>query len=372
MRLASVAAVERADVIVVGAGAMGSATAWWLARRGVDVVVIERFAQGHARGSSHGGSRVFRFAYDEPDYVRLAMAARPLWDELADESGEEIVLPVGGIDTGEPSMVQATRDALDACGAASQWLSPDDVAERFRGLHVDGPALFSPDYAVLRAATAVRALQDAAERHGAALRFDDPVRQIEVDAADGAVVHADHGSVTAPVVVVTAGAWAGELLDGVVAMPPLTVTQEQWFHFAARDGFADAHWPVFVEHAAEVDRSIFSLPTPGEGIKVAEHHAGVVTTGDDRDFVVRDDGRDRVQAWAQRHLPGVEVGVTSEATCLYTNTPSHDFVVDRRGPVVVGSPCSGHGFKFTPELGRMLAALALDDAAPLPRFALPA
>ena len=105
------------DVVVIGAGAMGSATAWWLARRGRDVVLLEQFAQGHANGSSHGGTRIFRLAYDQPEYVRMAQAALPLWRELEDDAGRPLLDMTGAVDHGDPASIAAVAAALETCGA---------------------------------------------------------------------------------------------------------------------------------------------------------------------------------------------------------------------------------------------------------------
>jgi sarcosine oxidase len=110
------------DVVVIGAGAMGSATAWWLARLGRDVVLLEQFEQGHVRGSSHGGSRIFRFAYPDAEYVALAQAALPLWRELEDDAGVALLDTTGGLDHGDPSVIASVAQALLARGAAFELL----------------------------------------------------------------------------------------------------------------------------------------------------------------------------------------------------------------------------------------------------------
>jgi glycine/D-amino acid oxidase-like deaminating enzyme len=154
------------------------------------------------------------------------------------------------------------------------------------------------------------------------------------------------------------------LIGAEVTLPPLVVTQESAFHFAPREPLP---WPSFIHHGAI---ACYGLATPGEGVKLAEHHTGGVVTADTRDFIVDANARRRVVELVERWFPGLAPEPVSEVTCLYTNTATEDFVLDRVGPIVVVSPCSGHGFKFAPIIGRMAADLA-EGAAPVTRFALP-
>jgi sarcosine oxidase len=140
------------------------------------------------------------------------------------------------------------------------------------------------------------------------------------------------------------------------------VTQESAFHFAPR---GDLAWPSFIHHGATF---VYGLETPGEGVKVAEHHAGPVVAADARDGVIDPMSRRRVCEFVGQWLPGLDPVPRSGLTCLYTSTPDEVFVLDRAGPVIVASPCSGHGFKFAPLVGRLVADLA-DGARPAARFA---
>ena len=334
-----------ADVIVIGAGAHGAATAWHLARRGRHVVVLERFEQGHRNGSSHGGSRIFRFAYDDPRYVRLAQEALPLWRELEDDAGTTLLETTGGVDHGSPEAVDAIEAALAACGAVSERLAPADVAERWPGMRADRAALVSPDSGRALADRTVRALQDRAAAHGADVRFGEAVEAIAPP-----TVRTNVDEYRAPVVVVAAGAWTAKLLDGLVDLPPLTVTREQVFHFGGMDGC-----PSFIHHTRPWR---YGLETPGQGVKVAEHHTGAMVDPDTRTFEVDPDGCRRVIEYVEEWFPGLEPEPMHAETCLYTTTPTEDFFVERTGPIVTVSACSGHGFKFTPVIGRLAADLA--------------
>ena len=342
------------EVVVVGAGVMGSATAWWLARSGVDTVLLEQFEQGHTRGSSHGSTRIFRLAYPDPAYIEMALQALPLWREVEDATGSQLLLTTGGIDSGHSSSVGEIVEALERTRVPHEIVDAPEAALRWPGFRFDGSVVYQPDAGRISADAAVRALQQHARLRGADVRFDEPVRALTANGDDSVVVSTDADRYRARAVVVTAGAWASGLVDGFVDLPPLTVTREQVFHFQPRD--AGTPWPAFIHHG---ETFVYGLQTPGaEGVKVAEHHTGTATTAEGRSFDVDEAGRERVIEHVRTAMPGLDPAPSSATTCLYTNTPDESFAIERRGPIVVGSACSGHGFKFAPLIGRRLAELA--------------
>src|SRR6195952_5256446 len=234
----------RCDVVVIGAGAMGSATAWWLARRGRSVVLAEQFEQGHHRGSSHGGVRIFRLAYDDVHHVRMAQAALPLWRELEADAGEPLLEVTGGFDHGPPGTMAPIAAALRAGGASFERLMPAAAAERAPGLVFDADVVFHPAAGRAYADRTVAAMQRRVGQLGGELRFSCPAQVRLV--ADHAEVDLGDEVVRADVGVCTAGAWMSSVLDGLVDLPPLTVTQEQVVHFAPID--AATEWPSFIHH----------------------------------------------------------------------------------------------------------------------------
>jgi sarcosine oxidase len=340
---------------------MGSAAAWWLARRGRDVALLEQFEPGHTRGSSHGGVRIFRFAYEQVDYVRLAQAALPLWRELEDDAGEVLLELTGGVDHGHPDDVDAVAAALAATGSTYEVLAPEAAAERWPGMRFEGATVYSPDGGRCRADATVAALQRRAAAHGADVRFGLGPATVAV-VGDGVVVRAGDEEWTAPVAVVTAGGWVERVLPGV-SLPPLRVSREQVQHFAPID---DTVWPSFIHHRRPW---LYGLLTPGEGMKVASHLTGPLTDPD-RVGEIDPERQAAMVRYVEEWFPGLDPTPILPATCIYTTTPAEDFVLDRVGPIVVGSPCSGHGFKFTPVIGRILADLADGKPGPGGRFAL--
>jgi sarcosine oxidase len=355
---AGVTAKRRVDVVVIGAGAMGSAAAWWLARRGRSVALIEQFAQGHARGSSHGISRIFRYAYADPRYVRMVQAALPLWRELEDDADATLLDITGGLDHGVPALVAPVASAIAACGVEHVQLTADAAHERWPGMRFEGAVVYCPGAGRCLADATVRALQDRAAARGADVRFS--TGPAALDWTDDRVrVRAGGDEWAAPAAVVTAGAWLPAVLGSRASLPPIRVTRERIQHFEPRRSAPpEPEWPSFIHHRPDAWR--YGLASPGEGVKVAEHMTGPITDpSDDPPSEPDPVAADLVRRYVEDWLPGLEPVPVHPATCLYTTTPTHDFVLERRGPLVIGSACSGHGFKFTPLVGRILADHAM-------------
>ena len=367
----------QADLIVVGAGLAGAAAAWAASARGLDVLLLEAFGPGHRNGSSHGSARIFRRAYPDPLYVRLAGCAGELWRRLEDQAGEGLLTLTGGLDFGAARDPRRLHQVLDGCGVPAELLDPAAAAERWPYFDFGpGPVMYHADAGVLDPGRAVAAMLRLAAARGASIRFGTPVTRLEAaPAGGGAVAHTDSGAFAAPVIAVAAGAWIAPLLQDVVALPPLTVTQQQVFHFAPVTVPADP-WPVFICQDGRDD--FYGLAGGRDGqvpgaVKVGEHTArGKSTTAASRDFTVDPAARERTTAFIARRVPGLDAAPVNEVTCLYTRTANEDFVLDRRGPFVVASPCSGHGAKFAPLLGEIIADLAAGKPVPDPRFTLAA
>jgi monomeric sarcosine oxidase len=361
---------DQVDVVIIGAGLAGSATAWALARRGRSVVVLEAFQPGHRRGSSHGSARIFRRAYPDPLYVRLTGAAQRLWRQLADESGEELLRVTGGLDFGPARKQEKMHEILSAFGVTVELMPPAAAAERWPGVAFgDDPVMFHPDAGVIDAERAMSVMRALAQARGAQFHHGSPALRVSASAG-GAVVRTAGRSWQAPVVVVAAGAWLEPLLGGQVRLPPLVVTQQQAFHFAPRAPAASR--PVFIHHG---EVAMYGLLAGRDGeipgaVKIGKHGHGLITTGDDRDGIVSAAGREEVRAFVRTTLQDLDPDPVGELTCLYTSTATEDFILDRQGPFVICSACSGHGAKFAPLTGEIAADLACGDPSPDPRFTL--
>ncbi|MFL5736903.1 MAG: N-methyl-L-tryptophan oxidase [Actinomycetota bacterium] len=353
--------MERFDVAVVGAGAAGSAAARSIAEAGRSCVVLERFELGHAEGSSHGSARIFRLAYHHPDYVRMAVRARDAWRELESVSRTELLTTTGGIDIGPRA--EEAADALEAAGVEHEWISGEEAEERWPALRVpEERVLFQPDAGVCAAELALETLVRLARAGGAAIRTGTEVEAV-VPSPDGVDIRTRTGTLHADAVVVAAGGWNGPLLARADIPLPLSVTLEQVLY---RERSA-APMPTVIEWTTPARYALGDPRT--KLLKAGEHHARRVVAAEDRRHDVDAGSIERVSSWTDDRFRDAGAEASTE-TCLYTNTPDEDFVIDRVGPVIISSACSGHGFKFTPLIGRILADLAIgrEPSVPLDRF----
>jgi len=324
-----------ADVAIIGAGVMGLATARALSRAGRRVVVYEQFEPGHVRGSSHGRSRVFRLAYGEPHWVRLAQEALAGWRRLEAEAGEPL-LQLDGLIEIVTDLERSSAATLQACGAAWQRLERDEVERRFALRLQPGTfAVLQPEAGIVFADRALAALGRGVEvRYGA--RVASPA---ELDEA---------------CVVVTAGAWVNDLVEPPL---PVRVTRETVCYFRRNDA---RPMPAFVSVDPRTGGiPFYALADPLHGLKAAAHHAG--PQADPNEAGGPDAGVvDALAAWIGEHLSLADPRPVEPQSCLYTSTADEGFILERRGRVVIGSACSGHGFKFAPAIGERLAALAIE------------
>jgi len=351
------------DVIVIGGGAMGTAAARILAERGRSTLLLERFEIGHARGSSGGPTRIFRLAHEDERDVEMAQLALDGWRELEDRAGERLLLPTAGADLGRG--LEEIAAALGARGVPATRTSGAAANERWPALRLptEADVLVQEDAGVIMAARTLRAQARLASQAGATIVPNRPVERLR---ADGFGVEVDTGGGTyrSTIAVLAAGPWMPRLLEQIDHPLPLTSTLEQVTYFELQES---SPMPVIIDRTSARVRSIYTVPNPElpGSFKVALHHAGPPVDPDERSFDPDPERVDAVRSYAGgRFAPHRATGVTE--TCLYTNTPDLGFVLDRRGPLVIGSACSGHGFKFTPLIGRILADLATAQPAPIP------
>ena len=358
--------VRDADIVVVGAGVVGAATARALAGTFAEVVLLEQFEVGHSRGSSHGTSRIFRLNYPDARYVRMAKAAQAAWTELERERDVRLLVPSGSLDLGP--VAEKTTRALAACGVRYETLGADEVASRWPvRLAREETAVFQADGGIVLADRAHAALLAGAAEAGVEIRESSPVRLLAVERRRvRAVLDADE--IRARSIVVTAGAWAPALLAGIDIELPVVPTRETVVYLTL-DG-AEAV-PSVIDYARtptpngdavlRSGQAAYALAAPGAGLKAGLHHSGPVADPDEAPGP--DDAvASWVASWAASRYEGLG-DVRGRETCLYTNTADESFLLERHGRVVVGAACSGHGFKFAPVVGRTLAALAREAAS---------
>jgi monomeric sarcosine oxidase len=330
-----------AEVAIVGAGIMGTAAARALARADHDVVLYEQFEVGHAHGSSHGRSRIVRLAYPELEFVELAKEGFAGWRELERESGLEL-LELNGLLELVEDPAQSSQEALEAAGADYELLTAEDARARWPVGVPDGwTALFQPEAGIVRADLAHRAFVDAGVARGVRLVENHRVESLE--------------DLETEVVVVTAGPWVKRFFPDL----PVRATRETVAYFR-RDGDP---LPSIVHLDPETrGHATYSLHDPVHGLKAGAHHGGPTAdpdgSGSPDSALVQ-----RIAEWVARTYPDADPEPVAAETCMYTTTPDEHFILERRGNVVIGSACSGHGFKFAPAIGARLAALAVQDTS---------
>lgn len=355
------------DVIVVGLGVMGSAAAYHLAKMGQRVLALEQFELDHRNGSSHGESRIIRYAYAHPLYVQMAREAFALWQALERASGKRLMVRTGGFDFGFPDSptLRATLQTLDSAAIPFEVLDEAGAARRFPQFRLETGmiALYQADAAYLAASACVIAQAELAHTLGAELVYETPVRRIE-PLGDSVRVYTADRVYEAGKLIVTGGPWMGKLLSALDLPLPLQPTREQIVFFEPHDQalFSPERCPIFIFHSPTW---FYGLPNvDGSGVKVGIHcnndpcDPDTVNRTPDSAYV------ERIAAWTRQYMPLAAGEVKEARVCLYTMTPDEHFVLDRHPAypqVVFGAGFSGHGFKFGNLIGKLLADMALGN-----------
>jgi sarcosine oxidase len=356
--------METFDVVVCGLGAMGSAAVHHLARRGQRVLGLERYASGHDRGSSHGATRIIRLGYFEhPSYVPLLRRAYELWREL-ETVGEQRLLHITGIaEIGAPdsTLVRGTLAAAKLHSLSHEVLTAAETMRRYPAFNLpaDYVAVVQPDGGFLEVEPAIAAQVELARSAGARIRDGVTVQAIE-PRADSVRILTDRGPIQATTAIVAAGPWTGSLVPTLGTH--LKVTREVMAWFEPADATPLSPLPVFIiESRHGMHYGI--PPHGGMGIKIAKHHhRDEAVDPDTCDRTISTDDEALIRPAIAEHLPAANGRLIAAKTCLYTMTPDGDFLIDRlpgAPNVIVASPCSGHGFKFAPVIGEILADLAM-------------
>ena len=358
------------EVIVVGAGGLGSAATYWASlRTGGDVLALERFELGHVRGSSQDHSRIIRRSYHDPIYIDLATASYAAWHEVEAASGVQLVTKTGGLDmellgTGGPKSLSACAASMAAAGIPFEELSSRDLRERFPQftLPEDARALYQEDGGLVDARKSIATHLALARGLGATVIDRCPVRALRPLGESSVEVVTDSGTFTAGQVLVAAGAWTNPVLESVGVRFPLTVTQEQVTYFATPHlrEFAPDRFPVWIWRGPQ---GFYGFPVYGEvATKAGQDAGGPETTADDRTFEPDPAAHHRLLDFLGAHIPRFLGPELATKTCLYTMPPDRHFVLDKApgAPRVTVAVDAGHAFKFASLFGRILSDLALD------------
>jgi sarcosine oxidase len=354
------------DVIVVGLGAMGSATLYHLARRGIRALGIEQYAQGHDLGSSHGDSRIIREQYFEhPLYVPLVQRAYELWRELESDSGKSLMTINAGLMIGpaDGMVVAGTLRSAREYGLAHEFLPPDEIHKRFPAFALadDLVAVIDPRAGYLDPEASTAAHLNGARMQGAEIHFDETVASWSVN-ADGVHVETNAEHYSADRVLFSAGGWTKRLIANLDL--PLTVERQVAFWLDPEESvvsYDTRDFPIFA-HEFTPGILCYGFPRLPKGVKASIMHGGELCESPDevRRAVDKND-LDALRDSLRPVLPGLaEAPVLATSICLFTNTPDHDFIIDFHPEyprVLISSPCSGHGFKFASVIGEVQADL---------------
>jgi sarcosine oxidase len=350
------------DVIVLGLGALGSAAAYWSAKRGARVLGLEQFEFGHARGSSHDRSRIIRLSYFTPAYVQMAKEAYRAWESLEEDAGERLVVKTGGLDIGpRENLVRMSEhiDSMRACGVAFEELDAAEIRRRWPCWRVGDEVrgIFQADAGIVAAERATDALRRAAVGFGATLHDRTPVTSLR---AEGGEIDVEAGGnrYRAGKLIVAAGAWTNDALAHLGRSLPIEVTKEQVIYFMPRDpaAFTLGEFPIWIWLD---EPSFYGFPIFGEprSVKITQDSGGKPVDAQTRDFEEDPEITARVKGFLERYLPAALGAVDLVKTCLYARTPDRDFVIDAlpghaNVSVAVGD---GHAFKFASLIGRILS-----------------
>jgi len=351
------------DVAIVGAGTMGSAAAYHLSRRGKRVIAFEQFGIVHEMGSHSGQTRIIRHAYHEsPDYVPLVLRADDLWLELENQTGTKLLHRTGGVVLG-PENGFLVKDAVLACTVhhlPNEQLTAPEIRKRFPQFRIPDSwtGCYDPRAGFLEVEPCIRLHCEQATQHGAMLLTGETVEQINENRiiTNKNAYHADR-------IVVCAGSWTSRILADLHL--PIVVKRKTvaWLRPKAIEPFAIGQFPIFL---AEVKAGVlYGFPIQNHpGVKIANHNSlGPQTTPDQADRIFHLEDAFDMQEFVREYLPDMTSEVLDGKICMYALTPDEDFILDfhpAQPDLLIAAGFSGHGFKFAPVIGEILADLCID------------
>ena len=362
------------DVIVVGVGSMGSAVCYQLAKRGVRVLGLDQFALPHSYGAHHGMSRMIRMAYFEhPDYVPLLRRAYELWEELQHDSNTQLLYKTGALYIGEPAstLIRGVVRSAEEHALDYDLLDMAEMEQRFPQIRLrpDQQAFFEQPAGFLIPELAITSHIKGARRHGASIHTNEEVRRWTPD-VNGVIVETAQRRYHSRQVIFTGGAWSGKLVRKLGVELRVTLQQQCWVAPRKPERFQLGKLPAwYIETYGGHGYYGFPLLPGQSGMKIALHAPGTSTDIEEANRTVDPQINQNLHAYLRDHLPDAAGTILDSSVCLYTNSPDSHFIVDRHpeyAQVLVACGFSGHGFKFCPVIGEILADLALHGRSELP------
>ena len=357
------------DVIIVGAGSMGMAAGYYLAKQGVKTLLIDSFDPPHAMGSHHGDTRIIRHAYGEGrGYVPLALRAQALWDELQHETKETIFKQTGVLGFGPEgsAFIDEAIAGADQYSLPLEILNADDIHKRWPGITVpeNFKACYEPTSGVLFSENCVRTFRQLALAHGASLLVDTPVQDMDI-LKDTVRVHTHNGTYTAEKLIISTGAWNRKMLAKANLDVPLLPTRQTvgWFE-CEEPLYKYGEFPAFFAETGTA--RFYGFPSFDEcGLKLGHHDYGQTIDPDllNREFGVYAKDEEVIRRFLEAYMPQAAGKLKQGRVCLYTKTPDDHFIVDLHpdhSHVAIAAGFSGHGFKFSSVIGEVLSELTIN------------
>lgn len=356
------------DVIVLGAGAMGSAACYTLAQMSKKVLLLEQFEIAHNKGSTHGESRIFRFAYTNLAYAELAFQCKDLWLKLEKDAQKKLLTTFGGIDFAEDSQdhhnVLAVKNALQVLGSDYEELNHNQLAKRYPQFSFSESvkAVYSPDTGVINPTKSIKSMVKCARKAGATITDNEIVQEI-IPSLDSVKIITNKNQYIADKLIIASGAWTNKLLKYFNLKLPLEVSQEQTVYFRPlknKNLFTSDKLPVWINYQKDI---VYGIPCFDEiAIKVGFHHSGIYLDADEYKQKPNEEIIDNLREYLKKYIPDLAGESFGATTCLYTTTPDHDFIVDlmpNYPNIAIAAGFSGHGFKFAVGIGKALADLII-------------
>jgi len=351
-----------ADVAVIGVGSMGSSAFWQLASLGTKVLGFERYAPGHDKGAGHGETRIFRTAYGEgTEYVPFLQESKKLWKQLERETDTDIYTETGRIIIADQANLEQEINGAKLYNLPYELLDANEASKRFpQHVYEENDMVYvDPQAGFVRPEIAIQAASQRAIELGAKLYCGVSVTAIEPDDA-GVTIYCGEERFRVGHVVVSAGAWTSKLLPQLSL--PVWVERQilVWYRAKKPAAFSLENFPTFARQREE--HRWYGFPSlDGHLVKVAFHHGGdkvdpdtINRSTDEKDTALLSD-------FMQKYIPDLDPNVIKAKVCMYTNTPDNHFII---GPVsgipnvTLLGPMAGHGFKFAPVMGKLVAEVA--------------
>jgi sarcosine oxidase len=362
--------MKTCDVAIVGAGVMGAAAACELAREGASVALIDQSLMPNPRAASIDHSKVFRFAYPDPFYVKLAVDALKRWREIESASGARLITQTGALLLGnhEPSFESECFDAMRSLELETDKLDSTQLSARFPQFNSGAVdyTVYDPSGAILHAETAVRALIQLARKRRVEIVEGQRVIDVKQAGSSLSALTESGREIRCNGALIASGPWSRKLVPFLERS--LTTTRQEIVYFEPKPSdlsFEPSKFPIFLE----LGSGFYGFPIHHAGaMKIANHHKGVEVDPNAAEDQVGEVFVQRCRNFFSQFIPGLaDARVRETRTCIYNNTPDDDFIIDwhpELDRVLIITGFSGHGFKFGPTIGRIGAELLMTGRAP--------